>query len=111
MVLCQHCNKSFDDDFEFCPYCGTPKPAPNFCPQCTIDIPSDFRYCPKCGTKLMSRPEYFKEKEEVLLLIVHKNFEEALVKCHYLLHEKKFNKEVISEITEFLLEEKIKNQE
>ena len=34
MVDCPNCNKYYNDDFDFCPYCGTKKPFPKVCPEC-----------------------------------------------------------------------------
>ena len=58
------CNNSYDDNFEYCPYCGVKSIPPKFCEQCIkIITEREFRYCPKCGAKL----RFLKESDKILL--------------------------------------------
>ena len=77
-ILCSNCGKIFEDEFEFCPYCGTEKPKPKICPKCKLEPSIEFNFCPKCGTELLEKEKYFvvleqkrkaKEEEEELLKI------------------------------------------
>ena len=36
-MICPNCNNYFNDDFAFCPHCGTKKPKPKTCPECGKD--------------------------------------------------------------------------
>ena len=64
-VLCSKCGKEFNDEFEFCPYCGTKKPQPKICPKCKLEPSIEFSFCPKCGTELVDKVEYLKKIEEI----------------------------------------------
>ena len=63
-ILCSKCGKEFNDEFDFCPYCGTEKPKPKICPKCKLEPSIEFSFCPKCGTELVDKEEYLKQIEE-----------------------------------------------
>ena len=64
---CPNCNKYYNDDFDFCPHCGTKKPEPLTCPNCGFRS-NEYSFCPKCGEKLLTTNQIVKkqkrEKEE-----------------------------------------------
>ncbi len=67
---CPNCNKTYDDDFKFCPYCGEEKPKPKICPNCELEPSVEFSFCPECGTKLVSKSQWeelnkLKKREEL----------------------------------------------
>ncbi|RJR14730.1 MAG: response regulator [Nitrospiraceae bacterium] len=45
---CEHCSRTIDAKFIFCPYCGAFKQ--NFCRQCMIPLGEDWNICPQCGS-------------------------------------------------------------
>lgn len=49
---CPNCNKTYDDDFKFCPYCGEEKPETLTCPKCQFKS-AEFKFCPHCGEELI----------------------------------------------------------
>lgn len=57
---CSKCGKELNDDFEFCPYCGTPKPKVSYCQKCN-EFYENFEFCPKCGAELIEKEEFFQE--------------------------------------------------
>lgn len=59
---CPNCNKTYDDDFKFCPYCGEKKPEPKICPNCELRPKLEFNFCPECGTELIKKT-YFLDAE------------------------------------------------
>ena len=63
-VLCSKCGKEFNDEFEFCPYCGTEKPQPKICPKCKLEPSVEFSFCPKCGIELVDKSEYLAKVEK-----------------------------------------------
>ena len=69
---CPNCNKIYDDDFKFCPYCGEEKPEPKICPNCELELSTKFHFCPECGTKLA-------EKEDIA--DIQKNDEKKIPPC------------------------------
>lgn len=58
---CPNCNKIYDDDFKFCPYCGEKKPDPKICPVCEIEHDIKFNFCTECGEELITKKEYEKK--------------------------------------------------
>lgn len=52
MVDCPNCNRFYNDDFAYCPYCGTKKPEGKICPKCKFKS-IEYSYCPHCGKKLI----------------------------------------------------------
>lgn len=54
---CPKCNRTYEDDFKFCPYCGEEKPKPKICPKCKLEPPIEFSFCPECGEKLVTQDE------------------------------------------------------
>ena len=54
---CRRCNRTYDDDFKFCPYCGEEKPEPKICPICGFEPTVEFIFCPECGASLISKFE------------------------------------------------------
>lgn len=59
-MKCPNCNKTYDDNFRFCPYCGEKKPEPKICTNCIMELSVEFSFCPECGTKLVSK-SYWEE--------------------------------------------------
>ena len=49
---CHNCNRTYNDEFTFCPYCGEKKPEPKICPKCKFKS-IGYSYCPYCGKKLI----------------------------------------------------------
>ena len=51
MRTCSKCHKQFQDEFEFCPYCGIELLLPDqmLCSQCNRVIKVEFKFCPYCG--------------------------------------------------------------
>lgn len=81
MLKCPSCNKTYDDDFDFCPYCG--KASDNKkCPTCGFKS-NEFNFCPKCGIELLTETEmnqiqakeYYKE---AIKLEVNDEYEKAM---------------------------------
>lgn len=58
---CPNCNKHYDDDFAYCPYCGIKKPEPLACHKCGFQS-NEFSFCPNCGEKLITLIELKKLK-------------------------------------------------
>lgn len=52
MVNCPSCNRFYNDDFAYCPFCGTKKPEGKICPKCKFKS-IEYSYCPHCGKKLI----------------------------------------------------------
>ena len=57
---CPKCNKTYDEDYKFCPYCGEEKPELKFCPKCELEPNSEFKFCPECDTELVKKTEYLR---------------------------------------------------
>ena len=64
-VLCPECGNEFNDEFEFCPYCGNKKTQPKICPKCKLEPSLEFDFCPKCGTELVEKEKYIKQLEKI----------------------------------------------
>jgi len=56
---CEHCKRTIDSKFYFCPYCGHFKQ--NFCKHCMIPLEEDWGSCPICG---LSKVADLKEERE-----------------------------------------------
>ena len=56
-MICPNCDKYFNEDYSFCPYCGTKKPDPLLCPKCKYES-YDYTYCPHCGEKLINKTKF-----------------------------------------------------
>lgn len=78
---CPNCNKKYDDDFAFCPYCGTEKPEPLVCHKCGLES-YDFSFCPNCGEKLITLIEL----ERLKINEENKNRREELIDYSYSLN-------------------------
>ena len=67
-MICPNCDNYYNDDFDFCPHCGTKKPEPLTCPECGFRS-NEYSFCPKCGEKLRTSDEMEKIAmfEEVLM--------------------------------------------
>lgn len=63
-MICPNCNKTYDENFNFCPYCGEVKPEQLICPHCGFKS-NEFSYCPNCGKKLVSRYYIKKQQKQV----------------------------------------------
>ena len=50
LSLCRNCGKPIKEEYQVCPYCGTPKNL--HCPSCNEVIEPSFQHCPKCGHHL-----------------------------------------------------------
>lgn len=112
-MICPNCNRTYDDDFNFCPYCKTKKPSPKICPNCEFKTYDDFNFCPICSEDLISEREYqsrqekirTEEKKNQLRKIVEKedlSFSSKQILCD------KINREEITD--EIELEKEIKKQ-
>ncbi len=51
---CPNCNKTYDDEFKFCPYCGEKKPEGKICLGCKYES-YEYDFCPKCGRQLIEK--------------------------------------------------------
>lgn len=58
--FCNKCQKKFDNDVDFCPYCGKPVieyvewPKQKFCTKCGAQLDGDEDFCPQCGIAIHS---------------------------------------------------------
>ena len=57
MVECPNCNKTYDDEFRFCPFCGEKKPEGKICLGCKYES-YEYDFCPKCGRQLFEKHVY-----------------------------------------------------
>ena len=65
MVECPNCNRNYDDEFKFCPYCGEKKQGPRLCPNCEYKAyDEEFLFCPECGERLISKKEHEENLEK-----------------------------------------------
>ena len=92
-VLCSNCGKEFNDEFEFCPYCGTEKPKQKICPKCKLEPSIEFSFCPKCGTELVDKEEYLKQIEEERLRKIR---EEEEIKRRKIEEQKQFKNHALT---------------
>ncbi len=72
-MKCPECREIYDEDFEFCPYCGAKRPPPKICPNCGLEPSTEFCFCPKCGTELKDKREYINSQ----IIQAHNNLERA----------------------------------
>ncbi|MCW2278481.1 zinc ribbon domain-containing protein [Heliophilum fasciatum] len=54
-MQCTRCQRMIQDDFRFCPHCGT-ETAPARCPGCGKTTNPDWAACPYCGVALKGAP-------------------------------------------------------
>lgn len=53
-MICTHCHKDFDDDLNFCPYCGQIKETiVKVCQKCGNELAPDHQFCGRCGSSLI----------------------------------------------------------
>ncbi|MBR5504019.1 MAG: hypothetical protein IKV87_06225 [Methanobrevibacter sp.] len=69
---CSNCNKTFDDNLEFCPYCGAENDKIMYCPKCETTYFNEDR-C-KCGRKLLTRENYAKKLKNNLIYFFEPHF-------------------------------------
>lgn len=56
--FCKRCRRQFNDDVDFCPYCGNTtievvdKLKKDVCPKCGVQLVGDEIFCPSCGVEL-----------------------------------------------------------
>ena len=55
MKVCSKCQKEFNDDFKFCPFCGNRQDGKKVCSNCKEEMPEDFLFCYKCGYSFNNR--------------------------------------------------------
>lgn len=67
-MICRNCNREYDDEYRFCPFCGTEKEW-FWCPKCSFSDPT-YSFCPRCGEKLIRYEDY----EEKLIEIVRDKY-------------------------------------
>lgn len=58
---CPNCNRTYDEDFKFCPFCGEEKPEPLTCPDCGYES-REYSFCPNCGKKLLNKTKLNENK-------------------------------------------------
>lgn len=60
---CTSCKaKNLQEEFHFCPYCGTELGKPAKCPNCGRETEPDAKFCPDCGTQLHAPPSTKRRK-------------------------------------------------
>ena len=62
-MKCPNCKEIYEDDYEFCPWCGAKKPNEKTCPKCKFKS-SEYEFCPKCGERLLSKKQLAKKIKE-----------------------------------------------
>ena len=70
---CPNCNKIYDDDFKFCPYCGEKKPDPMVCINCHSEYYAEYSFCPECGVELITKEEFNTLEEEYAIVNIEEN--------------------------------------
>ena len=77
-MKCYKCSMIYDDDFDYCPYCGEKVHEPVTCPKCGFkNDPNKEVFCLKCGTDLSidesetssdnHNPQYYENKGSYLI--------------------------------------------
>lgn len=51
-MKCDKCGNIIDDNYIWCPVCGTKRPKNNYCNNCGTKIEDDSKYCKDCGSKV-----------------------------------------------------------
>ena len=78
-MICRNCNKDYDDEYMFCPFCGTEKEW-FWCPKCSFSDPT-YSFCPRCGEKLIRYEDY---EEKLIEIVIDKyqsiNIQEYVIK-------------------------------
>lgn len=110
MIDCPNCNRFYDDNFDFCPYCGTKKPSPKICPNCEISTYATFSFCPKCGTELISELEFNEAWGYIDNLIDNEGYDGALAKYEELIDEMQFNKNLKETFKNYIQNNKMKQE-
>ena len=80
-MICPYCKKNFNEEFDYCPWCGSKKPDLKICPNCeykTYD--EEFMFCPECGNELIDEREYrewllYKRQESIRQAILNERRE------------------------------------
>ncbi len=49
---CPNCQQNLQNDFRFCPYCGSEVNRGLFCPSCGNKVEQNWVSCPQCGSAL-----------------------------------------------------------
>ena len=60
MKICSNCNKEFDDEFNFCPFCGSQYEKIE-CPNCHKLLNKASHFCGYCGHELSIKESDIKE--------------------------------------------------
>jgi rRNA maturation endonuclease Nob1 len=55
-MICQNCKVNVQDDFRFCPSCGSPVVLRSVCPGCGKEIGAGWAACAHCGYKFTNQP-------------------------------------------------------
>jgi hypothetical protein len=51
MKNCGNCTKEFEENYKFCPYCGSREDGNKNCPSCGAKVKKDYPFCFNCGYK------------------------------------------------------------
>lgn len=43
-MICSNCGKEFNNDYDFCPYCGKKAPSIKVCPDCGFES-FEYNFC------------------------------------------------------------------
>ena len=83
MKICLKCNKDFDDNFDFCPYCSnhlSVKPERRYCQNCGtwVNSDSDVSCCPNCNGNLVR--ESILEKFDEMVIQQEKEYRKQRAK-------------------------------
>ena len=62
-MKCPNCKEIYNDEYDFCPHCGTKKPKEKTCPKCKFKS-AEYEFCPKCGERLLTKKQLAKKIEE-----------------------------------------------
>ena len=65
MKYCKNCNKEFDEESNFCPFCGSvlsvPEKHVKTCSVCGKELEEETNFCPICGNPLTTPKSEIKE--------------------------------------------------